>query len=179
MKAYLANGLFSHGDRLVNEQIAEKLRKQINNLDLYVPQENDEINDKSKIADSMMISKADSDKLMQSDVLIAVLDGVEIDSGVAAEIGLFSSLSKPIIGLCTDIRLDHSYNVKKAEIVLDDPIENQYLYRNLFVVGLIKNNGKIVSTIHELSSEIIKIYRNNLDNRQITLDEIGERIWED
>ncbi|MDG0860397.1 nucleoside 2-deoxyribosyltransferase [Staphylococcus equorum] len=172
MKMYLANGLFSYGDRLVNKEIASRLRQSNRDLDLYVPQENNEINDKSKIAGSMMISKADSEELLKSDVLIAVLDGVEIDSGVAAEIGLFSSLGKPIIGLCTDIRLDQSYNVKKSEIVLDDPIENQYLYRNLFVVGLIKNNGVIVSSIEDLVFEVQKGHLKSKDNLQITMNEI-------
>ena len=92
--------------------------------------------------------------------MIAVLDGVEIDSGVAAEIGLFSSLGKTIIGLCTDIRAqkieepNSKETLEKLSIITKDPIENQFLYRNLFVVGLIKQNGKIVGSIEELTKEI-------------------------
>ena len=67
MKAYLANGLFSMGDRLLNSLIASEVRKEIQGIDLYVPQENDEINDKSLYADSVTIAKADMDRLRESE----------------------------------------------------------------------------------------------------------------
>lgn len=67
MKGYLANGLFGLGDRLLNSLIASEIRKEIKEIDLYVPQENDEINDKSLYADSIAIAKADIEKLKESD----------------------------------------------------------------------------------------------------------------
>ena len=51
--------------------------------------------------------------LQDSDVLIAVLDGVEIDSGVAAEIGAFSMLNRPIVGVLTDVRQQGRDNMQK------------------------------------------------------------------
>ncbi|ACA40756.1 hypothetical protein Bsph_3251 [Lysinibacillus sphaericus C3-41] len=36
MKAYLANGLFSLGDRLVNEQLAAAIREAVPDIALYV-----------------------------------------------------------------------------------------------------------------------------------------------
>ena len=154
MKAYLANGLFSMGDRFTNEIIAKAVRKAIPTIELYVPQENDAINDKSSYADSLTIAQADMDKLVDSDVLIAVLDGVEIDSGVAAEIGAFSMLKRPIIGVFTDVRQQGRDNGKKIDALIADGLENQFIYRNLFVVGLIKQNGFIVSSIDELVEQI-------------------------
>ncbi|WP_042477418.1 nucleoside 2-deoxyribosyltransferase [Bacillus ndiopicus] len=156
MKAYLANGLFSLGDRYVNEQLAKAIREAIPNIDLYVPQENDAINDKTAYADSLAIAQADLEMLEQSDVLIAVLDGVEIDSGVAAEIGAFSMLNRPIIGLLTDVRQQGRDNQQKIDALIQDGVENQFIYRNLFVVGLIKRNGSIVSTI----DEVVKVVQN-------------------
>ena len=149
MKAYLANGLFSLGDRYVNEQLAKAIRQAVPEITLYVPQENDAINDKSTYADSTSIAEADLSMLQQSDVLIAVLDGVEIDSGVAAEIGAFSMLNRPIVGLFTDVRQQGRDNEKKIHALIADGVENQFVYRNLFVVGLIKRNGVIVSSIEE------------------------------
>ena len=73
MKAYLANGLFSIGDRYVNQLIATEVRKAVQHIDLYVPQENAAINDKSTYADSLAIAEADLAKLQTSDVLIAVI----------------------------------------------------------------------------------------------------------
>lgn len=147
MKAYLANGLFSMGDRYVNETLARQLREAIPAIELYVPQENPAINDKSAFATSEAIAKADLAALVASDVLIAVLDGVEIDSGVAAEIGVFSTFKRPIIGVFTDVRQQGTQHPDKLAILQQDATENQFVYRNLFVVGLIKQNGVIVSTL--------------------------------
>lgn len=141
MNGYLANGLFSLGDRLINERIAERVREAIDGIDLYVPQENDAINDKDAFADSSMIAQADVDKLTHSDFLIAVIDGVEIDSGVAAEIGVAYALGKPIYALYTDVRQHGRSNQKKLDALMSDGTENQFMYRNLFVVGLIKTSG--------------------------------------
>ncbi len=149
MKAYLANGLFSLGDRLVNERLAAAIRQAVPNIELYVPQENDAINDKSAYADSLAIAQADLEMLQKSDVLVAVLDGVEIDSGVAAEIGAFSMLNRPIIGVFTDVRQQGRENMMKIEALIRDGIENQFVYRNLFVIGLIKRNGVITTSIND------------------------------
>lgn len=156
MKAYLANGLFSIGDRYVNEQIAKALREAVDGIALYVPQENDAINDKSSYADSLAIAAADLAHLQESDVLIAVLDGVEVDSGVAAEIGVFSTFNRPIVALFSDVRQQGRENEKKIQALVEDGLENQFIYRNLFVVGLIKQNGVIVSTIEQLVDEVKK-----------------------
>ncbi|OLS02377.1 nucleoside 2-deoxyribosyltransferase [Tissierella creatinophila] len=151
MKSYLANGLFSIGDRLVNELIAKEVRKEIEGIELYVPQENDAINDKNSFADSVTIAGADMDRLEESDFLIAVIDGIEIDSGVAAEIGAFYMTGKPIFALYSDVRQLGRDNSKKIEILLKDGTENQFMYRNLFVIGLIKKSkGGIYTSIEEL-----------------------------
>lgn len=157
MKAYLANGLFSLGDRLVNEQLATAIREAVPGIALYVPQENDAINDKSGYADSLAIAQADLEMLQKSDVLIAVLDGVEIDSGVAAEIGAFAMLNRPIVGVLTDVRQQGRDNMQKIEALVRDGLENQFVYRNLFVIGLIKRNGIITSSIQETVEAVQKL----------------------
>ncbi|MBM7700139.1 nucleoside 2-deoxyribosyltransferase [Kurthia huakuii] len=153
---YLANGLFSLGDRLVNDIIAKEVRQALPGVELYVPQENAAINDKEAYADSAQIAAADMTALMNSDFLIAVLDGVEIDSGVAAEIGAFATLQRPIFGLLTDTRQQGRDNVKKIAALKADATENQFIYRNLFVVGLIKQHGIIATSIEELIAALSK-----------------------
>ncbi|ATP39959.1 nucleoside 2-deoxyribosyltransferase [Solibacillus sp. R5-41] len=155
MKAYLANGLFSIGDRYVNEVLAAKIREAVPTIDLYVPQENGAINDKNSYANSLAIAEADLASLQVSDVLIAVIDGIEIDSGVAAEIGAFSMLNRPIIALFSDVRQLGRTNTKKIDALIEDGTENQFIYRNLFVVGLIKRNGKIVATMDEVVEQLL------------------------
>lgn len=153
---YLANGLFSLGDRLVNEMIAKKLRD-TEKYEVYVPQENDEINDKSNFATSRMIATADLKELDKSDIVIAVIDGVEIDSGTAAEIGYAFAKGKTIIGVCTDIRLNQEEKIpeEKIKALEIDGAESQFLYRNLFVIGLIKQSGGfIVTDINNLEKSL-------------------------
>lgn len=155
MNIYVANGLFSIGDRYVNAEIAKALRAADDTLQLYVPQENDAINDKEAYANSAQIAQADLAALRDSDLLVAVIDGVEIDSGVAAEIGAFSMLGRPIVALCSDVRQQGTSNKQKIEALQQDALENQFIYRNLFVVGLIKENGVIVSTIEDIVREVL------------------------
>lgn len=156
IKGYLANGLFSLGDRMVNDLISKQVRKFFPKIDLYVPQENESINNKQSFASSIDISNADLEKLKECDFLIAVLDGVEIDSGVAAEIGYFASTGKPIFGIFTDVRQQGTDNIKKIESLQSESCENQFVYRNLFVIGLVKKNGVIVESLSELNYEMVK-----------------------
>lgn len=156
-KVYLANALFSEADRMYNDFLADLLRREVDNIDLFVPQEADEINDKNSFADSKKIAEWDSAKLLESDVLIAIIDGNEIDSGVSAEIGMFYMTNKPIIGLFTDVRQLGRDNKKKIDALIEDATENQFIYRNLFTIGLIKKNGTLVSSIEDLVEELNKI----------------------
>lgn len=144
MKAYLANGLFSEADRMFNEYLAKKLRKEIPNIDLYIPQEAAEINDKLVYADSKMIAEWDTQKLLESDILIAIIDGVEVDSGVATEIGIFSTTKRPMFVLYSDVRQQGRDNQKKIQALIEDGTESQFFYRNLFLIGTIKNNNGII-----------------------------------
>lgn len=143
IKGYLANGLFTESDRFYNNFLARILRDEFPNLELFVPQEQG-INNKNTYADSIMISELDAQALLDSDFLIAVIDGVEIDSGVSAEIGIFWTTGKPIIGIHTDIRQNGRDNKQKIEALIQDGTENQFVYKNLMTVGLIKKRGKIV-----------------------------------
>lgn len=151
MKAYLANGLFGIGDRLVNELVAERVREEIRGIDLYLPQENAAINDKNSFADSKAIARADIDKLKESKFLIAIIDGVEVDSGVAAEVGAFYMTGRPIFALYSDVRQLGRDNTKKIDALIEDGTENQFMYRNLFLIGIIKESGGgVYSTIEDL-----------------------------
>lgn len=160
MKGYLANGLFGIADRILNDVLARELRKihfiaTGEELNLFVPQEQD-INDKESYADSQAIYKADMEALMDSDFLVAVIDGVEIDSGVACEIGMFATTGKPIFALYSDVRQEGRNNPKKLDALMNDGTENQFMYRNLFVIGAIKSNGVICNDITKLVNEVLK-----------------------
>ena len=156
MKGYLANGLFSRADEMFNSYICSIIKQEFKSFDLFLPQESG-VNDKTTYADSIMIAELDTKNLLESDILIAVIDGTEIDAGVATEIGIFSTTGKPIIGVYTDIRQQGRDNEEKIQALIKDGTENQFMYRNLFTVGVIKKNGCIVSDIQDLVEELKKL----------------------
>lgn len=47
---------------------------------------------------------ANAELIRGADGMLAVLDGPDVDSGTASEIGFASALGKPIVGLRTDLR---------------------------------------------------------------------------
>ena len=53
----------------------------------------------------MMIGANNDDTIQESDLTVAVLDGPDVDSGTAAEIGHASSVGKTIVGYRSDSRL--------------------------------------------------------------------------
>ncbi|QSF13861.1 nucleoside 2-deoxyribosyltransferase [Mycoplasma sp. Mirounga ES2805-ORL] len=154
-RIYFANALFSKADTTFNAEVVKKIRG-LGKYEVYLPQENLSINDKTKCATSKDIYKADKDELDKSDILVAVLDGLVIDPGVCTEIGLFAATNKKIIGLTTDPRKTGSSKLDdpKLKLIADELVENQFAYFNLFVIGAIKQNGKVVSSVEELIKEL-------------------------
>lgn len=162
MKAYLANGLFSESDRLYNEYLANRIRDEFSEeiFELYVPQENMEINDKEAFASSVMIADGDDKHLFESDVMIAVIDGESIDAGVACEIGAFSTTGKPIFALYTDSRQQGRDNAKKINALVQSATENQFQYRNLYLIGKIKKSGGFIySDKYQLINGLRVLYK--------------------
>ncbi len=166
-KVYFASPLFDEASRDWNEKVVREIRKKYD-VNIYLPQENSEINDKSD-ADAQITSvdifDLDTEKLAAADILIANLDGgLEIDSGVACEVGYFASLcakdsSKKIVGLISDVR----WNAKNGT-----ENEQHGVYKNLYVVGAVKKYGflvendfsnftqKIVNTLDDILEEKIE-----------------------
>ncbi|NUF25430.1 nucleoside 2-deoxyribosyltransferase [Bombilactobacillus mellis] len=153
MKIYFANALFSQADINYNAQLAAQIRNLSPQIELYLPQENNDINDKQAYADSKMIAQADTEKLLASDLVIAILDGNTIDNGVASEIGVAYAQKIPIIGLYTDTRQQGAGNQQKLD-ALSQVAENQFHYVNLYTTGLIKLNGTIVNNEADLLTAI-------------------------
>ena len=165
MNGYLAGPIFTYGDLLRNTEWAKKIREAIPGVNLYSPVENTDINGvegKKKFAGSQAIANGDNSRLNNTDVLLACIDGDVVPSGTSAEIGKFHEKiergdHKYIIGICTDNRqcaLTHSEAKDlggAAELG-----EQQYSYQNLYVTGLIKQGGVLVSNIDDALKCLIK-----------------------
>lgn len=148
-KAYFASPLFSEMELQYNIYVTNRIKAAFPELELYIPQEQAEINDKNAYADSVMIAKYDTDALLASDLMIAVLDGAVIDVGVATEIGVAYQAGIPVVGLYTDSRQQGANNPKKLA-ALQEIAESQFSYVNLYTVGLVKTNGVIVDHVADL-----------------------------
>lgn len=154
-KIYFASPLFTEMEREWNEKIVSEFESK-SDTKVYLPQRNMSINDKSAYANSQDIMRGDMDELLSSDAIVAVLDGQVIDAGVAAEIGVAHQRGMKIIGFYSDSRTQGYDNAKKIE-ALGELGENQFAYINLFVVGLIKDRGVLVSTSDELIKEMLEV----------------------
>lgn len=158
MKAYLAGSIFYYGDELRNREWAARIREAIPDIDLYSPIENTDINGsegKKKFGSPIMIAQADNERLDKSDILIACLDGDVIPAGTSAEIGKFHEKiargdTKLLIGIITDNRqccLTHSEAKDEGGREIG---AQQYSYQNIYVTGLIKDVGVLVTSIEEV-----------------------------
>ncbi len=164
-KIYFASPLFDDASRDWNVKIVNAIRENFN-VEVYLPQENAEINDKSDAdasVTSIDIFDFDTKKLSESDILIANLDGgVEIDSGVACEIGYFAALcdanpSKKIVGLISDVR----WNAQNGS-----PAEQHSIYKNLYVIGAVKKHGALITNdFTDFTAKIITVLGKVLDKK--------------
>lgn len=158
MNVYLAGGIFFEGDLYRNTVWAKKIRDVFPGINLYSPIENSEINGaegKKKFAGSQEIANGDNIRLNNTDILLACIDGDVLPSGTSAEIGKFHEKiergdHKYIIGICTDNRqMALTYSDAKVEGGKASLGEQQFSYQNLYVTGLIKQGGVLVSNIED------------------------------
>lgn len=145
---YFASPLFSDMELHYNAYLVKKIREMYPEVTVYLPQEQGEINDKQSYANSKMIAKYDTDALLNSQLIVAILDGVSIDVGVASEIGVAYQAGIPVLGLFTDSRQAGADNQQKLT-ALNEVAESQFPYVNLYTAGLIKLNGDILNTEKE------------------------------
>lgn len=98
---YLAAPLFSEAERDFNRKLREHI--QSTGLKVFLPQE-DSNNIREDINRQHIIFNKNLDAIEHSDILVAVIDGTDIDSGTAWEIGYAYAKGKTVLGLRTDFR---------------------------------------------------------------------------
>jgi nucleoside 2-deoxyribosyltransferase len=110
---YWAGPLFTQAERDWNARIVNGLREA--GFTVILPQERAEelIHPGAPLPVRRLYEYA-IDGIRAADVIVAVLDGPDPDSGTSFECGYAHALGKPFIGLRTDLRLggdDAAYNV--------------------------------------------------------------------
>ncbi len=103
-KIYVAGPLFTEGERWLLERIDAVCREA--GYETYLPHRDAGVFDRD--SDSSFFFQQDLQRLQEADVVVAVLNGKDVDSGTAWELGYFYALGKrAVIGYLHDSRLPH------------------------------------------------------------------------
>lgn len=117
---------------------AAHLIQEVNNLP-YGPEKRDRWK-----ALNQVIGANNTQAIRESDGIFAILDGVDVDSGTAAEIGFAAALGKPIVGYRGDFRLS---------------ADNEGSTVNLQVQYFIETTGgKLITELSELASALKSVF---------------------
>jgi len=107
MKIYLAAPVFSQVERRHNRRLAKKLAEALPRSEVVLPQDfrvgqgGRSFNDRRHF---QALHRRCVEALRAADVVVALLDGADADSGVAFEAGYARALDKPVLGVRTDYR---------------------------------------------------------------------------
>jgi len=103
LKVYLAGPLFSQPERRWNREVAERLERETG-CSVILPQDFKTGEGLSGSKHCAAIFQKCVEGVEEADVVLAVVDGSDADSGTAFEMGYACALGKPIIGIRTDYR---------------------------------------------------------------------------
>lgn len=112
MQLYFAAPLFSQAERDFNKTVCERL--EADGHSVFLPQRDgieglDAVYEREGIdshEDAMNeIFRIDREAVLEADVLVAVLDGLATDEGVAAEMAIAYEHDIPVVALDTDLRV--------------------------------------------------------------------------
>ena len=98
---YLAAPLFSEAECDFNRKLRDEIKSA--GFNVFLPQE-DSNNVRDEKNRQNIIFNKNVDAIENSSIIVAVIDGTDVDSGTAWEIGYAFARGKPIIGLRTDFR---------------------------------------------------------------------------
>jgi nucleoside 2-deoxyribosyltransferase len=101
---YLAGPLFTIAEREFNSQLAESIGKKRNDLIVILPQEKAVKFRNSKNKNKEIFQDC-IDSINKADVIVAILEGADADSGTSVELGYAYSKEKAILGIRTDFRI--------------------------------------------------------------------------
>lgn len=147
MKIYWAGPLFTLAERLWNVEMVHVLEKDKQHT-IWLPQNNEP---RDKTVDS--IFKMDVEGIDWADVVVAVMDGPDPDSGTCWECGYAYAKGKPVITVRTDFRnngdmpmTDGSIESIRYNLMLHAsateriyiPFQNQYEVANKIALALEK-----------------------------------------
>ena len=120
MLVYLAGPVFTLAERRFNEEFANELERLCPSLQVFLPQRYDKefqnAPDRSRRMFACLMGALDS-----CDIVVAILDGADADSGTSFEMGYARGRGKRVIGVRTDFRgsEDHGVNLMLSNACSD------------------------------------------------------------
>jgi nucleoside 2-deoxyribosyltransferase len=147
---YVAGPLFSQAEREFLEKMVDCLAE-VAHLDpiknFFLPHRDG--GELGKGPTRTQIFNLDTNTLKQADLVVALLDGPDVDSGTCVELGIAYSLGKKIFGIMTDFR---SYLTSDREPQRP----------NLMVWGVCEEGKTLFHTLPELSESFASYVKNNV-----------------
>ncbi len=115
-RVYIAAPLFSEAERQYNLSIEELLRKTF--FKVYLPQQEGDDSDLRDKKEQVRILSENLKALENADIIVAIIDGADVDSGTAWEMGYAFARGKRVIALRTDFRRVGSH--EKVNFMLEE-----------------------------------------------------------
>ena len=109
IKIYLAGPLFSLSETKFNKEFATALEEKIK-AQVILPQEGS-IPFEGKENFAELAFQFCIEEIRHCDLILAILEGPDADSGTCVEIGYAYAIGKPIIGIRTDLRASEDMGV--------------------------------------------------------------------
>ena len=123
IKIYFAAPLFTQAERIWNQNLANTIVEQDPKIEIFLPQTESSKAYINGCFDFAKVQQICLNGIDSSDVLVAILDGPDSDSGTCFECGYAFSKGKQLIGIRTDLRagedqgLNAMLNQSCAEVI--------------------------------------------------------------
>src|SRR5882757_4842902 len=150
LKIYFAGPLFTTAERRFNGDLAHEIASALPRCEVILPQ----VRGAKYVVDDQpdfdAIVRDCIEQIDRADVVVAILDGADADSGTSWECGYAYARDKPIIGVRTDLRGS------------EDEGLNAMLQRTCReVIGIPASREKLKPLAHEIASAITRILRTS------------------
>jgi nucleoside 2-deoxyribosyltransferase len=110
MKVYFAGPLFSLAERRFNDELSAEMQRLCPSLEIFFPQVCDK--EFQGLPDfAQRLYQALMEELERCQVVVAILDGADSDSGTCIEVAYARAKDKLVIGVRTDFRDDEAHGL--------------------------------------------------------------------
>lgn len=143
IKIYLAGPLFTLAERDFNTRFAKALEVEIHGAEVILPQ--NRAAGLLHLDNGMRLIFEDCLAMVaQADVVVAILDGADADSGTSVELGYAHAIKTPIIGVRTDFRISEE---KGLNLMLSNICDNLVIETSTDMYGIV---DAVVKALNEL-----------------------------